>query len=56
MFKLGAQFVECLTRDPGVAGLTITGGTALCHCTRPINPCLVLVQPGKIRPDITENS
>ena len=47
--------VECLTRDPRAAGSSITGVTALCPWTRPINPCLVLVQPRKIRPsDVTE--
>ena len=28
--------------------------SALCPCTRQINPCLVLVQPRKARPDIIE--
>ena len=38
--------VECLTRDRGFAGSSLTGVTWL-------NPCLVLVQPRKTRPDIT---
>ena len=47
--------VECLTRDPRAAGSSLTGNTALCPRAKPINTCLVLVQPRKIRPsDITE--
>ena len=46
---------ECLTRDPRAAGSSLIGITALCPLDRPIKPCLVLVQPRKIRPsDITE--
>ena len=37
----------CLTRNRGVAGLSLAGVTALC-------PCLELVEPRKTRPDITE--
>ena len=46
--------VEWLTGNRGVAGWSITGVPALCPRARHINPCLVLVQPGKTRPDITE--
>ena len=46
--------VECLTRDRGAAGLSLTGVTALCPRARHINPSLVLVQPRKTRPFITE--
>ena len=46
--------VECLTRDRGVAGLSLTCVTVLCLRARHINPCLVLVQPRKTCPDITE--
>ena len=46
--------VECLTRDRGAAGSSITGITALCPSARLINPSLVLVQPRKTRPYITE--
>ena len=46
--------VECLIWDRGVAGLSLTSATALCPWTRHINPCLVLVQPRKTHPDITE--
>ena len=44
----------CLTRDRGAAGLSLTGVTTLCPWARHINPSLVLVQPRKTRPYITE--
>ena len=47
--------VECLTRDRGIAGLSLTGTTALCPCTRRIYPSLVLIHPKKTPPDIAEN-
>ena len=46
--------VECLTQDGGVAGSILTGVTALCPYARHINLCLVLVQPRKTCPNITE--
>ena len=46
--------VECLTQDRGVTGLSLTSVTALCPRARHINPSLVLVQPRKTRPYITE--
>ena len=46
--------VECLTRDRGAAGSNLTSVTALCPLTRHINPSLVLVQPRKTCPYITE--
>ena len=46
--------VECFTWDQGVAGSSITGVTTVCPWARHINPCLVLVQPRKTCPDITE--
>ena len=46
--------VECLTRDRGAAGLSLSGVAALCLSARHINPSLVLVQHGKTRPYITE--
>ena len=46
--------VECLTRDREAAGLSLTDITALCPLARHINPSLVLVQPRKTRPFITE--
>ena len=50
----GSAVVECLTRDRGAAGLSLTGVIALCPCARHINPSLVLVQPRKTHPYITE--
>ena len=52
--ECSGSVVECLTRDQGFAGSSLTGVTALCPLARHINPCLVLVQPTKTRPDITE--
>ena len=45
--------VECLTRDRGAAGSNLTGVTAL-SLSKNINPSLVLVQPRKTCPFITE--
>ena len=45
--------VECLTRDRRAAGSSLTGVTAL-SLSKNINPSLVLVQPRKTRPFITE--
>ena len=52
----GSSVVECLTRDRGFAGFSLTIGTALYPGARLINPCLipVLVRLRKTRPDITE--
>ena len=46
--------IGCLTRDRGAAGSSLTSMTALCRQARHINPSLVLVQPRKTRPYITE--
>ena len=46
--------VECLTRDREAAGSSLTSVTALCPWARHINPSVVLVQPRKTRPFITE--
>ena len=46
--------VESLTRDPGAAGLSPIGVTVLCPWARHIYPSLVLYQPRKTRPNITE--
>ena len=46
--------VERLTRDRRAAGSSLTGLTALCPWARHINPSLVLVQPRKTSPFITE--
>ena len=35
--------VECLTRDRGAVGSSLTGVTVLCPRVRHIYPCLVLV-------------
>ena len=50
--------VECFTGDRRVAGLRLTDGTAFCPClalvAKTINFGLILVQPRKIHPKITE--
>ena len=50
----GSAVVECLCRDRGAAGSSLTGFTALWSLSKNINPSLVLVQPRKTRPFITE--
>ena len=50
----GGSVVECLTQDRGVAGSSLTGGTALCSRARHFIICLVLVQPRKTPSNITE--
>ena len=45
--------VECLTRDRGAAGSSHTG-VCVVSLSKNINPSLVLVQPRKTRPFITE--
>ena len=46
--------VECLTRDRGAAGSSLTGVTALWSWARHIYHSLVLVQPRKTCPCLTE--
>ena len=46
--------VGCLSWDLGVADLSLTGRNVLCPWARHFNNCLVLVQPGKTHPDITD--
>ena len=46
--------VECLTRDRRAAGSSLTGVTALWSLSRHIYPSLVLVQPRKTCPCLTE--
>ena len=46
--------VEFLTRDRRAAGSSLTGVTVLCSLSKNIYPSLVLVQPRKTRPFITE--
>ena len=45
--------VECLTREQRAAGSSLTGITASCPWVRHINSSIVLVQPRKIRSDVT---
>ena len=53
-WERSGSVVECLTRDRDAAVLSLTGITALCPWARHINPSLVLVQPRKTLPFITE--
>ena len=46
--------VECLTLDRGVAGLSRVGGTALCPRARHFILSLVMGQPRKTPPYMTE--
>ena len=46
--------VECLTRDRGATGASLTVVTMLCPWERHNYLCLVLIQPRKTRLDITE--
>ena len=52
--ECSGSVVECLTHDRGVVGLSLSSITALCRWARHINPCLVVVQPRKTRPNMTE--
>ena len=53
-WERSGSVVECLTRDRGAAGSSLTGFTALCPRARHINPSVVLVQTRKTCPFITE--
>ena len=46
--------VECLTRDRGAAGSSLTGVTVLWSLSKAHYPSLILVQPRKARPCLTE--
>ena len=46
--------VECLNRDCGVVGLSLTGGTGLCPWARHFIFCLVMVQLKKTSPGMTK--
>ena len=46
--------VVCLTQDQGAEGSSLISITVLCLVARHINPTLVLVQPRKTLPYITE--
>ena len=43
----GGSVVECLTRDRGAVGSSLTEGIALCPWARHFTLCLVLDQPRK---------
>ena len=45
--ECSSSVVECLTWDPGIAGSSLTGGTALCPYAKHFILCLVQVQPRK---------
>ena len=51
---MGSSVVDCLMGDQRATGSSLTGVTALCPWARHINTSLVLVQPRKTRPFITE--
>ena len=53
MRECSGSVVECLTLDRGAAGSSLIGVTVL-SLSKNINPSLVLVQPRKTRPFITE--
>ena len=53
-WERSGSVVECLTRDRRAAGLRLASFTALCPWARHISPSLVLIQPSKTRPDVTE--
>ena len=46
--------LECLIQDKGVACSSLNGGTVLWTWARHLSLCLVLVQPRKTHPDMTE--
>ena len=48
--------VECLNRDQGVAGSSLTGASALCPWASHFILCLVLVKPWTTRPAMTEKT
>ena len=52
--ECSGSVIECLTQDHEAGGLSLTGVTSLCPWARHINPSLVLVQPRKTCPYITE--
>ena len=54
IWEHSGSVVECLTRDRGAVGSSLTGVTALCPWPIHINPSLVLVQPRKTRPYINK--
>ena len=53
-WERSGSVVEYSTLDRWAAGSCLTGVTVLCPGAKHINPSLVLVQPRKTRPYITE--
>ena len=53
-WERSGSVVECLTVDRRATGSSLNGVTVLCPLSKHINPSLVLVQPRKTCPDITE--
>ena len=54
MRERNGSVVECLTRDRGVVGSSLTGITALWSLSKQIYPSLILVHPRKTCPCLTE--
>ena len=54
MGERSGSVVECLTRDRGAAGFEPHRRHCVVSLSKNINPSLVLVQPMKTRPFITE--
>ena len=52
--ECSGSVVECLTRDRGATGLSLSSVTVLWSLSKQIYPSLVLVQPRKTRPCLTE--
>ena len=54
LWERSGSVVECLAQDRGAAGWSLTGVTAWWSLSKNIIPSLVLVQPRKTLPFITE--
>ena len=54
MKECSGSMVEYLTQGGGIAGTSLTGVSALGPRARHTNPCLVLFQHRKTRPNVTE--
>ena len=52
--QIWSTVVECLTRDRGATGSSLTRVTVYCPWARLNYPCSVVVQPRKTRSNITE--
>ena len=53
-WERSGSVVECLTRDGGAAGSSLTGVTALWSLSKTQDPSLIQVQPRKTCPCLTE--